>query len=231
MDIHLVFDVLAWGAGALVGKGVAHRWGPGPSFGLTARPWYFAAAALGALAGAVLLGSANTRMAGLGEGKSVLGGLLGAIAAVELYKAATGLRGSTGFGFVAPMAAAISIGRIGCFLSGLPDFTYGVPTMLPWGWDFGDGIARHPVQLYEAAAMLLFLGWFLRGLERPDPAMRRHGFALFALWYGGQRFVWEFLKPYPVVLGPFNVFHFGCLALAAYGAAMILIREKHHAPA
>lgn len=231
MLVHTIFDLLAWALAAVAGRLVARRWGSGRSFGLASRPWYFAAAALGALGGAVLLGSANTWLAGMAEGKSVLGGLLGGIVGVELYKAATGLRGATGFGFVVPMATGIAIGRIGCFLAGLPDFTYGVATTLPWGWDFGDGVLRHPVQLYESAAMLAFLAWFLRGLAREDALVRRHGFALFVLWYGGQRFVWEFLKPYPAVLGPFNVFHFACLALAAYGATVIVMREKQHAPA
>lgn len=185
---------------------------------------------MGAVGGAVLLGSANTLLAGMGEGKSVLGGLIGGICGVELYKALTGLRGSTGFGFAAPMATGIVIGRVGCFLSGLPDFTYGVATALPWGWDFGDGVLRHPVQLYESLSMLAFLGWFLHGLAGENRLVCRHGFAVFAIWYGLQRFVWEFLKPYPTVLGPFNVFHFGCLALVAYGAVVILMRERAHAP-
>ncbi len=47
------------------------------------------------------------------------------------------------------------VGRIGCFLAGLHDGTYGVPTSLPWGVDFGDGIARHPTQVYD---MLFALG-------------------------------------------------------------------------
>lgn len=217
--------------GALVGMLVARRWQVGRAFRFAERPWYFAAAAMGALVGAVLLGSANTLLAGMGEGKSVLGGLLGGIVGVETYKLATGLRGSTGIGFVAPMATGIAVGRVGCLLAGLADFTYGVPTALPWGWDFGDGVPRHPVQAYESLAMLVFLLWFLRGLAAGRATVRRHGFALFVLWYGGQRFAWEFLKPYPTVAGPFNVFHFGCLALIAYGLGAILLREKNHAPA
>lgn len=231
MLIHTVFDLLAWGLGAVAGLAANRRWGSGRDFGLRSRPWYFATAAICALAGAVLLGSANTGLSGLGEGKSVLGGLLGGVAGVEAYKRAVGLRGSTGFAFVVPMATGIAIGRIGCFLAGLADFTYGVPTALPWGWDFGDGVPRHPVQLYESLAMLGFLGWFVRALARGTPLARRHGFALFGLCYGVQRFAWEFLKPYPAVVGPLNLFHLGCLALIAYGAVVIVARERMHAPA
>ncbi|MCR6633075.1 MAG: prolipoprotein diacylglyceryl transferase [Magnetospirillum sp.] len=231
MTIHTLFDLAAWGMAALIGYAVRRRWDAGSGFNLAGRPWYFAAAALGALVGALLLGSANTVLAGMGEGKSVLGGLLGGIVAVEAYKRLNRLSGSTGLGFVAPMAAGIAIGRVGCLLSGLDDYTYGTPTALPWGWDFGDGVPRHPVQAYESVAMLAFLGWFLHALAGGSGVARRHGFALFVLWYGGQRFAWEFLKPYPTVAGPFNLFHFGCLALMAYGLGAVLLREKIHARA
>ena len=35
--------------------------------------------------------------------------------------------------------------------------------------------------------------------------------------YAGQRFAWEFLKPYPTVIGPLNVFHLLMMGLIAYG--------------
>jgi len=38
------------------------------------------------------------------------------------------------------LAIGVAIGRIGCYLAGLDDFTYGTPTALPWGHDFGDGV-------------------------------------------------------------------------------------------
>lgn len=164
-------------------------------------------------------------------GKSVVGALAGAIAAVEAYKHFTGLSGSTGLGVVAPLAFGIAVGRIGCLLSGLEDFTYGTPTALPWGMDFGDGIARHPVQLYESLAMAAFLVWFLAALALGHEMPRRHGFALLVAVYAGQRFCWEFLKPYPDVIGPFNLFHLTCLGLLAYGLVMIRRRRDRHAHA
>ena len=48
-----------------------------------------------------------------------------------------------------PILIGIVIGRIGCLLAGLQDVTYGNPTSLPWGVDFGDGIPRHPTQFYD----------------------------------------------------------------------------------
>src|SRR5690606_6651980 len=66
------------------------------------------------------------------EGKSIIGALLGGLCGVELAKRLDGVRGSTGDAFVLPLAAGMCIGRIGCFLAGLDDHTYGNPTALPW---------------------------------------------------------------------------------------------------
>src|SRR5437868_4330089 len=73
--------------------------------------------------------------------------------------------------------------------------------------DLGDGIGRHPVQLYESAAMALFLAVYLVGLARRQTWALRRGFYALCLWYGLTRFGWEFLKPYPGLIGPFNLFH------------------------
>ncbi len=90
-------------------------------------------------------------------GKTIVGALAGGLITVELIKRYIGLSTSTGDLYAIPLAVGIAIGRIGCFLTGLPDNTYGTPTRLPWGIDFGDGIPRHPTQLYEIAFLLLLV--------------------------------------------------------------------------
>ena len=82
-------------------------------------------------------------------GQSMVGGLLGGLIGVELAKKLYGVGESTGDAFVFPILLGLIIGRIGCFVAGLDDGTFGVPTNLPWGIDFGDGIPRHPTQIYE----------------------------------------------------------------------------------
>jgi prolipoprotein diacylglyceryltransferase len=229
MLVHTLFDLLAWASAGLLGWWIGRR---GWLTGFSARPrlshdpGYFLALAAGAMAGAVLFGSANLGLAGLWTlGHSIAGAIAGAAAAVEAYKWVRGIRGSTGLPFVAPLALGIAVGRFGCFFAGLPDYTYGTPTSLPWGVDFGDGIARHPVQLYESAAMLAFLAFWLRALVTQNAAIIRNGFYLFVAWYALQRFAWEFLKPYPTVLGPFNLFHLICIALFAY--SLFMMRGRH----
>lgn len=78
--------------------------------------------------------------------------------ALDWRKNFAGVSSSTGDAFVFPILLGLIIGRIGCFTAGLDDGTYGLPTSLPWGIAFGDGISRHPTQLYEIAyAAVLWL--------------------------------------------------------------------------
>jgi len=214
--IHTGFDLLA-----IVTAAAVFYFLPLPQSSV-GQPWrlhpsYVSVAAFGMMVGALIAGTGNLLLSGFSEiGKSVLGGLAGAILAVEILKRRLGLTVSTGLRFAAPLAAAIAVGRVGCFFSGMADRTYGTATDLPWGHDFGDGVSRHPVQLYEAIAMTLFLVVFVAMLRRGYRVAASAGFYLFVGVYAAQRFLWEFIKPYGTVIGPFNLFHLICLGLLAY---------------
>lgn len=147
-------------------------------------------------------------------GQSIVGGLLGGLIGVEIAKKLTGQARSTGDAMVLPIAVGLAIGRVGCFLAGLHDDTYGLPTTLPWGVDFGDGVARHPTQLYEIAVVLP-LGLALHRARLPVPGL---AFKLFLSSYLLWRFGVEFLKPVPVAypLGLSGIQWTCLVALAAY---------------
>lgn len=232
MLIHLIFDLLAWGSAALLFI-LLGRWKKDifpPQTAIPIYPWYFAALSVGAICGAFFLGSLNLILSHQpAMGRSILGSIIGAIIAVEILKVITKTNRSTGLRFAAPAALGIAIGRIGCFISGIDDFTYGTPTTLPWGHDFGDGIYRHPVQLYEALALIIFLLFFIYGLKNSKIFVIRYGFYIFTGWYAVQRFVWEFLKPYQPVILKFNIFHVACIVLLIYSLAMILKARKSYA--
>jgi phosphatidylglycerol:prolipoprotein diacylglycerol transferase len=217
---HTLFDLTAWGSGLALSVGL-YRWRlKGLTEQLAGRVGggYFAALVAGAIPGAWVAGSLNTlRGAHPALSHSVVGALVGAIVGVEVYKAIRGLRGSTGGVFVGPFAFGVVIGRWGCLFAGLPDGTYGTPTSLPWAVDLGDGIGRHPVQVYESLGMAVFLAAYFAGLARRRPWTMRRGFYALCMAYGAQRFAWEFLKPYPAILGPFNLFHILSGGLALYG--------------
>jgi len=227
--LHAIFDVAAWLAAGAAIWWLARRRGiefPSQSFALP----YIAALVFGAGIGAYLFGTLNLWFSGQqGIARSVEGALAGGIAAIELYKWRNGISLRTGARFALPLALGIAIGRIGCYLAGLDDFTYGTPTLLPWGHDFGDGILRHPVQLYEAAAMAAFAGFYVVAARLRDPFVIDNGFYLAAAFYAAQRFGWEFLKPYGAVLGPLTLFHLLSLAIFAYACAMILTASQRTA--
>ena len=220
--VHLVFDLLAAALAFLAAWG-AHRWRVAGTAGFARiDAGYGLALVAGAALGGYGLGTANLWLSATpGIGRSILGALAGAIAAIEIYKARHGIKGSTGLIFVASFPVSVAVGRIGCYLAGLPDITHGTATALPWGHDFGDGIARHPVQLYESAAMTAFLAYAARAAHRRDPVFLKNGFYLMIGFYAAQRFLWEFLKPYAPVFGPLNLFHLVCLGLLAYAAIMM----------
>ena len=169
-----------------------------------------AAAAVGAVVGSKLLylledppatWAHRGDLAFLLGGKTIVGGILGAWILVEFVKRRIGVTSRTGDLFAAPLLIGIAIGRIGCFCEGLADHTYGVPTSLPFGVDFGDGVPRHPTQIYEMIFALAVAAPLWRATLRKDPSRRqgdlfRAAVGAYLLW----RFVIDFLKPHPSYL-------------------------------
>jgi phosphatidylglycerol:prolipoprotein diacylglycerol transferase len=99
-------------------------------------------------------------------GKTIVGALIFGLLTVEFVKRYIGLNQSTGDLYAIPLSLGIAIGRIGCFLTGLSDNTYGIPTSLPWGINFGDGIPRHPTQLYEIIFLLALIPLLYHVLQK-----------------------------------------------------------------
>jgi prolipoprotein diacylglyceryltransferase len=226
---HLLSEIGAWLA-ALLTAWLMYRWrfrerveDLSPQLGAG----YFVALSLGGLVGAFAFGTGNILLSGeSGIGRSILGGLVSAILFIEVYKWRRGVRGSTGAVLAVPFTLAIALGRLGCFQAGLDDFTYGTPTGGAWGIDFGDGILRHPVQLYEAAAMGVTALGLLLALQRRSQWVIGCSFYLATGAYAAQRFAWEFFKPYAPVLGSLNIFHLLCLLLFAYAVIMVYLAPR-----
>lgn len=99
-------------------------------------------------------------------------------------------------------AVGYGIGRIGCFLSG--DGDYGIPTSLPWGMSFPNGIVPttervHPTPLYEFFLWMMIAGvlWqlgrkLIQGKMRPGLI-----FAGYLVLTGITRFSIEFIRINP----------------------------------
>lgn len=126
-------------------------------------------------------------------GRTIVGGLLGGWVGVEIAKARTDVRGSTGDLLVRPLLLGMAIGRLACLFAGPTDLTWGGPTTLPWGIDLGDNIPRHPTPIYD----MLFLGavgLLFEPLARRLGAREGERFLAFVMVYLGWRFASDFWK-------------------------------------
>jgi phosphatidylglycerol:prolipoprotein diacylglycerol transferase len=120
------------------------------------------------------------------------------------------------------LALGQMFGRIGCFLVG---DDYGLPTDLPWGVSFPEGLPPtrvpvHPTQLYEAVFLgflaALMLAWRKRGT--PDRAL----LARYCLAAGAFRFVLEFIRVNVRVAAGLSVAQWASLALIGLGSWLAL---------
>ena len=99
-------------------------------------------------------------------------------------------------------ALGYGIGRIGCLISG--DGDYGIPTTLPWGMSFPNGIVPttervHPTPIYEFLAALVIF-WILWKLgERAIKMHTPNGtiFAAYLVLTGLSRFLVEIIRINP----------------------------------
>ncbi len=192
------------------------------------------AACLGALIGSKLPFLIDRDWQGLSpwtswltDGKTMLGGLLVGYLAVEATKGYLGIRIQTGDAFAIPIAAALCIGRIGCFFGGC---CFGLPTDLPWGVCFhsADGdqlIPRHPTQLYESLfhGLCLVLLLALASISNASKhaaygllaALHGHHLKLYLLAYLTFRFVTEWIRPEPIFAWHMTAYQITCIFFAA----------------
>jgi prolipoprotein diacylglyceryltransferase len=165
------------------------------------RLWILLGAMIGALVGsrliAVLESPENLNQVtlfSLYQSKTVAGGFLGGLLGVEIIKKIIKVNIASGDIYVFPIIIAVFIGRIGCFLSGIAEPTFGIETTFFWGMNLGDGKLRHPVALYEMIYMVLLFVLFYKLKSKSLNNGER--FKLFMVLYFLYRFLVEFIKPY-----------------------------------
>lgn len=225
MSIHLLFDILSYAAAFLI----SYRWIRPPAPYIpdeTLRYGYYAVLTLGFTIGAFGLGTFNAYYS-TGQfviGKSLLGAIFGGVLAAEVFKRFANIKGSTGAYFVPSLSIGIVIGRIGCYMAGIEDYTYGIETTTVFGHNFGDGVLRHPVQLYESMAMGLFFLYSVWLYYNHKKTFEHTIFYQFIGYYSLQRFVWEFFKPYQSLVFGLTVFQIICLILILY--ALVYLKSE-----
>ncbi len=153
------------------------------------------------------------------------GGLVFGISALVIQGWMAKIGGLKTLDLAAPAAAiGYGIGRIGCFLSG--DGCYGLPTTLPWGMGFPNGIEPtppfvrvHPTPLYELAAGLLIGAWlwYRGGKQRGTGALVGE----YLLLSGAARFLVEFVRRNPKVLWGLSNAQLASVGSVVAGVALI----------
>ena len=160
------------------------------------------------------------------DGKTILCGLVGGYVGVEWTKWMLDIRVKTGDSFAVPVAVAIGIGRVACFVGGC---CYGTPTSVPWAVVFTsvDDQPRHPTQLYEAAfhlAAAAALAWLQqRGL------LRGQLIKVYLISYLAYRFGSEYIRPEAPLWQGLTGYQWASLALIPLFAAL-WVRDRGAEP-
>jgi prolipoprotein diacylglyceryltransferase len=228
---HFVFETAGYFVGARLYFSARGREAPA-ILSVATNLWLLVGAVFGAWLGSKVLAwlelprhyldVARVNPVALLGGKTIVGGLLGGWAGVEVAKRICGVSRSTGDLFVWPLALGTAIGRLGCFFTGLDDHTSGIATALPWGVNFGDGIARHPTQLYESLFVLGLAAAISLGVrDKPLPAGAR--FRLYLAGYFSFRFAVEFIKPRETPL--FGLSAIQCASLSGMALALASLQR------
>lgn len=154
-------------------------------------------------------------------GKSVLGGLLGAYAGVELTKHLTGHKKSTGDAFAVIVPVGILLGRVGCYLNGC---CLGKPGTGVFAARDMHGVARWPAPFVEGAFQIVILITIL--LLRRRGLLRDRLFFLYLIAYGLFRFAHEFMRDTPRIVMGISGYQIIALGMAALGFAMLRRRTR-----
>ncbi len=152
--------------------------------------------------------------------KTILGGLLGGFLGAAAFKRLTGTAFDTSDAFARGTCLMMAVGRLGCVAR---HCCFGIEVP-PWaGRDYGDGVARLPVQWIEATLVFaLFL--FLQRLHRHGRLKNRRFFVLLFA-YGILRFLLEFLRE-PIAGATFGIGFYQWLALLVAAVGAFQIRKR-----
>lgn len=164
---------------------------------------------IGARVGALLSSPGAALAFPGGNGKALLGGLIGGWLAVEICKKRLGIARSTGDLWALALPAGEALGRLGCYFNGC---CFGSTCNLSWAV-YQHGAWRHPTQLYSAL-IALFIFVFLLCLRTK---LSREGdlFRAWLLLFALGRFALEFFRESPALFWGFSFAQWLCIEVFA----------------
>jgi phosphatidylglycerol:prolipoprotein diacylglycerol transferase len=154
------------------------------------------------------------------------GGLIAGILALLWQSRGAGLS-KLGMLDVASPAAAVGygVGRLGCLVS--RDGDYGIPTSLPWGMSFPNGLVPttqrvHPTPIYELIAALI-IAWILWRRGRPEtPRSAGEITGEYLILSGVARFLVEFIRINPKIYWGMSNAQVAAIGSALAGIALVV---------
>jgi phosphatidylglycerol:prolipoprotein diacylglycerol transferase len=155
-------------------------------------------------------------------GKTITGALLGGYLGVELAKKWIGHRQPTGDLFALMVPLSIAVARVSCWLSGC---CLGHVCEPSW-YSMKDSLGRDrwpavPVELGFNLMMVAVLA-----LLRHTRRFPHQHFHIYLVAYGLFRFVHEFWRDTPRLIGPLSGYHLASVALVILGAERFWRREQ-----
>jgi prolipoprotein diacylglyceryltransferase/predicted O-methyltransferase YrrM len=174
------------------------------------------------------------------------GGFVAGIAALLIIARRNGVNMLTMLDLSSSAAAVgYAVGRIGCLISG--DGDYGMPTHLPWGMAFPDGLvpttgpngtcalngwpqncAVHPTPIYEFLACVLIY-WYIwrrgsRAIQHPlGPGVITGEFLIL---FGIERFLVEFIRINPRILWGMSNAQLAALLTIVAGVVLLIVARR-----
>jgi phosphatidylglycerol:prolipoprotein diacylglycerol transferase len=154
------------------------------------------------------------------------GGLIAGILALLWQSRGAGLSRLGMLDLAAPAAAVgYGVGRLGCLISG--DGDYGIPTSLPWGMSFPNGLVPtmqrvHPTPIYELIAALI-IGWILWVRSKPEnPRSAGEITGEYLVLSGFARFLVEFIRINPKLYWGMSNAQVAAVGSVLAGIALVL---------
>ena len=143
------------------------------------------------------------------NGKSYMGGILGAFVGINLYKLfVRQTKQAFGGRFVIPLAIAAGFGKIGCYYNGCCSGVISVPTQI--------------IESIFQFLMAIFLYIFYKKTQRADLL-----FPIYLLVYLIMRFIIEFVRIEPRIIWGLTIYQI--LSIIFIPIVIIILRRRRHA--
>jgi phosphatidylglycerol:prolipoprotein diacylglycerol transferase len=130
------------------------------------------------------------------------------------------------------VSVGYGVGRLGCLISG--DGDYGIPTRLPWGMSFPNGLVPttervHPTPIYELLVALLIAAYLWRRGAKPGaPLPLGQLTGEYLVLSGVARFLVEFIRINPRIYWGMSNAQVASLGSIVAGILLIVWARLHH---